>query len=578
MRLDGRVAQTDPPAGPPDEGGRRGARDDGGPYESPFAERGSAGGGHPNGGSDDYAGTGTGGNDGGSFGPGGDPGRGNGTGHRDDGDGPPHDSTRTMPPPPTSGQRVRRAAGATGRAARSAAAGTSRAARGSANRLHRAAEAKGAGQTGLSRLIELNAASAFADALVTVALAGTLFFSASTSEARGNVALYLLLTMAPFAIVAPVLGPFLDRFSHGRRWAIGFTAATRGFLAWVAADAVIDGGVWLYPAALGVLVGQKAYAVTRAAAVPRLLPEGWTLVAANSRLQLAATFGTAAGAPIGLALAQIGDDWPLRAAFFAYMGTTILAILLPKRVDLSEGEEAASLTEGDGDETRGPTGKRKFRVGPAVVRALRANTALRWLSGFMTMFMAFVLREEPVAGLDDLVLLGIVAAAAWLGSTVGSSVGALVQARSPDRTIMVLVGFAAASTLVTAVFWNLLTVILIGLAAGFAQQLGRLSLDAIVQRDVPEKNRSNAFARSETLLQLGWVAGGAVGIVLPLIPWVGMGTATLIMIGGLVFAMQVRPQRRRPPAPADRMHPPSSQPAQHPAQQPAPPPARTDDY
>ncbi|PZF81884.1 MFS transporter [Jiangella anatolica] len=460
-----------------------------------------------------------------------------------------------MPPPPpgppSASERMRRAAGATGRAARSAASGTSRAAKVSANRLHRAAEAQGAGKSGLSRLIELNAASAFADTLVTVALAGTLFFSVSTSEARGNVALYLLLTMAPFAVVAPVLGPFLDRFSHGRRWAIGFTAAGRGFLAWVAADAVIDTGVWLYPAALGVLVGQKAYAVARAAAVPRLLPEGWTLVAANSRLQLAATFGTLIGAPVGIGLAQIGDDWPLRAAFFAYVGTTVLAILLPKKVDLSTGEEPASLTEGDGDQTTATaSGKpRKFRVGPTVVRALRANATLRWLSGFMTMFMAFVLREEPVAGLDDLVLLGIVAASAWLGSTAGSSVGALVQARSPDRTVMVLVGFGAASTLVAAVFWNLLTVILVGLAAGFAQQLGRLSLDAIVQRDVPEKNRSNAFARSETLLQLGWVVGGGVGIVLPLIPWLGMTVATLVLLGGLVFALRVRPAARTPSAP-----------------------------
>jgi MFS family permease len=154
--------------------------------------------------------------------------------------------------------------------------------------------------------------SAFADALVMIALAGTLFFTVPTDEARGNVALYLALTMAPFAIVAPLIGPFLDRFSHGRRWAIGVTAAARGFLAWVAADAVLDEGVWLFPAALGILVGQKAYAVTRAAAVPRLLPPGITLVAANSRLQLAATFGTMLGAPVGLGLAQIGDDCVLR--------------------------------------------------------------------------------------------------------------------------------------------------------------------------------------------------------------------------------------------------------------------------
>ncbi len=537
MRLDGCVAETDPLAGPPGEGGGRGARGDGGSYESPFAR-----GGQPRSGPSDNGSSGTGSPDDGHAAGNGRP----GPGH--------DDRTRSLPPPPpeppSASERMRRAAGATGRAAKSAATGTSRAARFSANRLHRAAEAKGAGQTGLSRLIELNAASAFADALVTVALAGTLFFSVSTTEARGNVALYLLLTMAPFAVVAPVLGPFLDRFSHGRRWAIGFTAAGRGFLAWVAADAVIGGGVWLYPAALGVLVGQKAYAVARAAAVPRVLPEGWTLVAANSRLQLAATFGTLLGAPIGIGLAQIGDDWPLRAAFFAYVGTTVLAILLPKKVDLSIGEEPASLTEGDGHESTAAGKPRKFRVGPAVVRALRANATLRWLSGFMTMFMAFVLREAPVAGLDDLVLLGIVASAAWVGSTLGSSVGALVQARSPDRTVMALVAFGAASTLVTALFWNLLTVILVGLAAGFAQQLGRLSLDAIVQRDVPEKNRSNAFARSETLLQLGWVVGGGVGIVLPLIPWLGMTVATIVLAGGLVFALRVRAPARTPSPPA----------------------------
>ncbi|WP_129711115.1 MFS transporter [Haloactinopolyspora alba] len=440
-------------------------------------------------------------------------------------------------------ERMRKAAGTSARAARTAASGTSRAARASANRLHRAAEAKGAGQTGLSRLIELNAASAFADALVTMALAGTLFFSVPTGEARGNVALYLALTMAPFAVVAPVIGPFLDRFGHGRRWAIGLTAAARGFLAWVAADAVIDGGVWLYPAALGVLVGQKAYAVTRAAAVPRLLPEGWTLVTANSRLQLAATFGTALGAPLGIGLAQISDDWPLRAAFFAYCGTTVLAILLSKSVDSAAGEAPTTILE-DGS-------KGRFRVGRSVVRALRANATLRWFSGFMTLFMAFVLREEPVAGLSGLVLLGFVAAAAWLGSTAGSAVGALVRSRSPDRTVLALVGFVVVCAVVAMVFWNLLTVVLVGLAAGFGQQLGRLSLDAIVQRDVPERNRSNAFARSETLLQLGWVVGGGVGIVLPLIPWVGMLVAALVMAVGLVAALRVRPDDPAPPPPPD---------------------------
>ena len=43
-----------------------------------------------------------------------------------------------------------------------------------------------------------------ADALVAMALAGSLFFDLDPNEARWKVFLYLALTMAPLAIVAPV--------------------------------------------------------------------------------------------------------------------------------------------------------------------------------------------------------------------------------------------------------------------------------------------------------------------------------------------------------------------------------------
>jgi hypothetical protein len=135
----------------------------------------------------------------------------------------------------------------------------------------RAARAEGAGDSGLSRLIELHAFNAAGDAAVAISLAGTLFF-ANPGEARGQVALFLGLTMLPFAVVAPLLGPFLDRFSHGRRWAIGATMAFRAFMVWLMADAVASQSVLMFPTALGCLVASKAYGVTRAATVPRLLP------------------------------------------------------------------------------------------------------------------------------------------------------------------------------------------------------------------------------------------------------------------------------------------------------------------
>lgn len=450
--------------------------------------------------------------------------------------------------------RVRRVAGVSARAARTAAAttskaagraasSTSRAARKGAARVRRATNAQGAGESGLSRVIELNAVNAFSDTLITIALADTLFFSAATSEARSQVALYLLITMAPFAVVAPIIGPFLDRFRHGRRWAIGTSTALRAFLAWVMAGAVVYGEPWLYPAAFGVLVASRAFAIARSAAVPRVLPPSIELVTANSRLQLAAVVGMAVAAPVGVGLvAAGGSDWPLYLAFLGYVGATVLAILLSQHVDSTIDERGASLREGVGRSGR------RYRVGAAVVRALRANAVLRGFNGFLTMFVAFMLREEPVGGLADTVAIGLVVAAAWLGSTGGTALGATVRARNPDRIVLVLVASAAVVSAVTAALWGLVMVLIVGLMAGFSQQLGRLSLDAVVQRDVPDPVRTSAFARSETLLQLAWVMGGFLGIALPLNPALGFGLAAAILLAGLVLAqrVQIRPAHPHP--------------------------------
>lgn len=451
-------------------------------------------------------------------------------------------------------EQARRVAGVSARAAKTAAASTSKAAKGAASstskaarkgaaKVRRATTAEGAGESGLSRVIELNAVNAFSDTLITIALADTLFFSAATSEARSQVALYLLITMAPFAIVAPIIGPFLDRFRHGRRWAIGGSTALRAFLAWVMAGAVVYGEPWLYPAAFGVLVASRAFAIARSAAVPRVLPESVGLVTANARLQMAAVIGMAVAAPIGVGLvAAGGSDWPLYLAFLSYAAATILAIRLSPQVDSTAGERGTSMREAVG--VRG----RSYRVGAAVVRALRANAVLRGFNGFLTMFVAFMLREEPVAGLPDTVAIGIVVAAAWLGSTGGTTLGAVVRTQNPDRIVLLLVGLATVVSILTAALWGLIMVIVVGITAGFSQQLGRLSLDAVVQRDVPEAVRTSAFARSETLLQLAWVLGGFLGIALPLIPALGFGLTAAILLAGLILARQVA--LPKPPDPA----------------------------
>src|SRR6185312_3766947 len=86
-------------------------------------------------------------------------------------------------------------------------------------RVQAASRADGAAESGLTQLLWVNALHMAGDAMIAVSLAGTLFFAAPTHAQRGNVALYLLVTMAPFAVLAPVIGPALDRLQRGRRWA-----------------------------------------------------------------------------------------------------------------------------------------------------------------------------------------------------------------------------------------------------------------------------------------------------------------------------------------------------------------------
>ena len=172
-----------------------------------------------------------------------------------------------------------------GRGGRAAAHGVAKGSRATSARFQRFARADGADSSGLARFVELHGVTIAGDAALTVSLAGTVF-AMPVDEARGQVALFLLLTMAPFVVLAPLIGPILDRFRHGRRWAIGTTVAVRAFLAWVLAGALVDDSAWLFPAALGALVASRSYAVARAAAVPRLLPPSMSLVRANSRINI----------------------------------------------------------------------------------------------------------------------------------------------------------------------------------------------------------------------------------------------------------------------------------------------------
>jgi MFS family permease len=469
--------------------------------------------------------------------------------------------------------QARRAAGgfasglrSTGRAGASTARGTGRV-------IRRMTQASGAGRTGLDRVIELTAAGAAADAFVAVALAGTLFFSTSVDQARGRIALTLLITMAPFAVLAPFIGPMLDRVQDGRRYIMVGTLLARGLLCWGMSGAVQHRDtVTLLPAAFGVLVLQKAYGVTRSSVTPRVLPARITLVSANARISLAALIASTVGVGVAAGVSFLagggtaGATWVLRVGTLVYLAAIALGIRLPTRVDHHQpqppdpaaGPPGPAAGPGPGPAAAPAAGPapagaapRRARwasnlrsVDPIVGEAMRGNAALRAFSGYMIFFLAFLLRTVHFPGTSDKLALGAMIAAAGAGGFIGTGIGALLKARAPHLILFVLLCASTAITAACAAFFGLWAALVVALVAAFSQVLAKLALDSIVQREVREEIRSSTLAASETIHQLAWVAGGLAGLAMSITDS-GMAGLAVPAAGLAATAVLLLASRRR---------------------------------
>jgi hypothetical protein len=458
--------------------------------------------------------------------------------------------------------------------------------------------ASGASRTGLASLIELTAAGGAGDAFVTIALAGTLFFSTSLDQARGRIALTLVITMAPFAVLAPIIGPMLDRAQQGRRFLLAGTLLARGLLCWGMVDAVLHNDVVaLLPAAFGVLVLQKAYAVTRASVTPRLLPREITLVTANARTGMASLVaGTVAGL-VALGVAYLagggpnGAAWVLRVGTVVYIAATAMSFRVPDHVDaFDRWRDAEDSSQAPTVPNRGPAsgpppgaggtlplanggperagrpraaapggaaipgsqprpsarpGLRTLRqVGPVVGEAMRANATLRAFSGFTVFFLAFLLRTVHFHGVNDKVALGGLLAAATIGGFLGTALGSALRSRRPYIITFGMLGAAFLVTAASAAFFGLWAALVVAAVAAFGQVLAKLALDSTVQQEIGEEIRSSAFAASESLHQLSWVAGGLAGVALSLTSS-GVAGMTVAATGLAVSFLLLLAQRRR---------------------------------
>ncbi len=285
----------------------------------------------------------------------------------------------------------------------------------------RAATADGADKSGLTALTYPVMANFAVDSAMAVALANTLFFAAASGESKSKVALYLIITIAPFAVIAPLIGPALDRLQHGRRLALAMSFALRSALV-VVLIANYDGETgsfpsWvLYPCALGMMVLSKSFSVLRSAVTPRVLPPTIDLVRVNSRLTVFGLLGgTIAGGAVAAAAEYLFNLLHMPGALYVCIAVTVagavLAMRIPKWVEVTEGEVPTTLSyHGRSGELRrhpqrfSEAGGARQPLGRNIITALWGNCTIKVMVGFLFLYPGVrceVAREERLGAAVD---------------------------------------------------------------------------------------------------------------------------------------------------------------------------------
>ncbi len=416
------------------------------------------------------------------------------------------------------------------------------------------ADDEGAGRVGFDastpfgRLASTHVLSTSGDALVALVLAGSLFFSLDPSGARWRIALYLLFTMAPFALVGPLIGPLMDRMAGGRRMMLIGSCVGRAMIAMLMVSSAGSDSLVLFPEAFAMLVLAKSYTVAKAAIVPTVVVGDHALVEANSKLQLLsgiAAFG--AGLPGAAVLWLFSPGAVALVCALVFVAASVASLRVPVTTVAAEPE--------------GATERAELR-GAGVLSAASAMGTLRWIVGFVTLLLAFALRGhgvEPELGATTGHLLavpgqavdpadvapvtappvwhfGVVIAVSGIGGLIGAGIAPYVRRHIEEEYLLLgAVVLAAVGGLCGLLIGGLAGQSLFAFLVTVAAAAGKQAFDAVVQRDAPDANRGRSFARFESRFQVIWVLGAAAPVVLTLSTALGGAIVAALALGSAAF-------------------------------------------
>ncbi len=350
------------------------------------------------------------------------------------------------------------------------------------------------------------------DGLFALSLVDSLFFNVSVDAARPRILLYLALTMAPFLVLGPLIGPLIDRHKGGHRAILFLSIGGRALVALFLATQLKT--LLLYPQAFIIIVLAKVYVASRNALVPSIVDDRDHLVVVNSRLARVGAIAGLVGASIGVGVLQLADaGWVLRTGAVVYaLGALATLRLPPPHSDEISSSPVVESTE---------------MHGPGVSAATIGMAGVRLATGFIVFHVGFALKTSGEPAWVIAVVMGTIAIGGFTGTFVAPRVGKLLdQQVMITSSLLLLASFAA----LAALRFHAVSAVALAFAVGMAGSVARRAFDGVVQIEAPHARRGQAFAGLETRLEIGWVTGALIAVLARAPDWAGLA----LLAGGVV--------------------------------------------
>jgi len=360
----------------------------------------------------------------------------------------------------------------------------------------------------------------FADSLITLSLIGSLFFSVSLEASRSRILLYLLLTAAPLAVVAQVVGPALDRIRAGSRLVVIWSHIARAVCALLLASSLLS--LAFYPLVFGILLSRKAYALAKTAMVAQLAPERTELVTASGHLARTGTIAGGVGTAVGGGLiALFGVEWLPVAAAILFVVAAVLASRIPSTAVETRVESVVIRVETPID----------------VRRAAPAVATIRAAEGALTFLLALSIKR---GGGDEWIFVAALVAAG-IGTFLGTMVSPrLHRAFSSDGIVVLTLLIPGAMSGFGVLTIGSISIVAIALAIGLGGSVAARAMDALYG-GVPYLMRGRVISRNELFFQVANVTGAALAVLVYPGPRVGFAAVALVLIlAGITYAWELR--------------------------------------